>query len=96
MRQNKKTKAESRHGEQVRALPKIEQGILLLVFKGLGKHLLLLLRVCHSHTQTETEGLTIINELPQQCYFRLGHWNNTGLEAQLGQRSDVPLRVVLC
>lgn len=36
----------------------------------------------------------MINELPRRCYFRLGHWNNTGLEAQLGQRSDVPLRVV--
>lgn len=88
-----KPEAGSRHRAQVRAQPKIEQGILTLVFKGGGKHLLPC--VCHTHTQTETGGLTIINELPQQCYFRLGHWNNTGLEAQLGQQSDVPLRVVL-
>lgn len=65
----------------VGAKPKIEQGILTLV----------LLR----STSTETGGLTIINELPQQCYFRLGHWNNTGLEAQVGQQSDVPLRVAM-
>lgn len=103
--QQESVSSETRHRTQdtdsrslLRARPGIDVGILTFVFEGAGKHLLtcVWVCVCHTHTQTETGGLTIINELSQQCYFRLGHWNNTGLQAQLGQRSDVSLRVVLC
>lgn len=50
--------------------------------------------VRHIHIHTETEGLTVIDGLPQQRDFWLAHWNHTGLEAQLGQPSDVPSRVM--
>lgn len=64
----------------------------MLVFRGVGNTSSYM---CVPPPHTETAGLTVINELPQWCYFSLDHWNNAELEAQLGQRSNVPLLVAL-
>lgn len=47
--------------------------------------------VCHTGAQTEAGGLTVINEVPRRCYFRLARRNNPGPETQLGQPSRVLL-----